>query len=377
MPRRLNRVWMAVGLAGLALGAIAVPGSATAAPAQSGTSAEACASQPPVASPVRDSAVGQQAAGAAGVRIPQDEAPHQDPDEWWYFSGHLWGRDAAGHLHCYGFEYVTFQYLGIAPAPVYFGNLSITDLTRGTFQYGVEEDSYPVPNSVDRFSLHTGGWTMSGGSGRDQLHANLPGYTVDLHLQTNESPVLEGQGGTIPFGPLGTSQYYSWTSLLTGGTITDHGVAVNVAGISWMDHQWGDFDFASGAGWDWFSIQLSNGQQYMLYFIRDENGRIVQTIGTRVDRGGRTTHLEPTTFSEKITGSWQSPTTGITYSSGWQLTLPGGHLVVTPDRQDQELNLQSTQGVAYWEGDVSLHGQIDGQPVTGVGYTEINPPDQP
>src|ERR1700689_959791 len=209
--------------------------------------------------PLRVSAGHAIASGAAGVRLPQDEAPHNAPDEWWYFSGHLQGVDAAGHVHSYGFEYVTFQYLGIAPEPVYFGNLSITDLTRGTFQYGVQEDSYPVPNSVDRFSLHTGDWTMSGGSGRDQLHANLPGYTVDLHLQTNESPVLEGQGGTIPFGPLGTSQYYSWTSLLTGGTITDHGVPVKVEGISWMDHQWGDFDFASGAGWDWFSIQLSNG----------------------------------------------------------------------------------------------------------------------
>jgi hypothetical protein len=42
-----------------------------------------------------------------------------------------------------------------------------------------------------------------------------------------------------------------------------------VSGQSWMDHQWGAFNFASGAGWDWFSIQLSNGQQYMLYFVRD------------------------------------------------------------------------------------------------------------
>jgi hypothetical protein len=28
---------------------------------------------------------------------------------------------------------------------------------------------------------------------------------------------------------------------------------------------------------------------------------------------------------------------------------------------------------AYWEGDVSIQGKIDGSPVHGVGYTEINP----
>jgi predicted secreted hydrolase len=144
-----------------------------------------------------------------------------------------------------------------------------------------------------------------------------------------------------------------------------------------MDHQWGAFNFASGGGWDWFSIQLSNGQQYMLYFIRNEAGEIVQTIGTRVEPGGRAMNLPPGAFNEQATGSWTSPTTGITYSSGWQLALPGGYLAVTPDRQNQELDLQQTQGVAYWEGDMSVRGQIDGRAVTGIGYTEINPTNQP
>jgi predicted secreted hydrolase len=313
----------------------------------------------------------------SGVRLPQDEAAHADPNEWWYFSGHLSGIDAAGHQHCYGYEFVIFQFLGIAPSPVYFGNLSVSDLSRGSFHYGVEEDSYPVPTTRDGFSLHTGAWTMVGGSGRDVLHADLPGYTLNLQLRTTERPVLEGDNGTIPFGPFGTSKYYSWTSLLTAGTIIDHGVTVEVSGQSWMDHQWGAFNFASGAGWDWFSIQLSDGQQYMLYLIRDETGKIVHTIATRVNSTGHSTQLDPSSFSEQATGSWLSPTTGITYSSGWRLTLPGGHLVITPDLVDQELDLRETQGVAYWEGDVSVRGRINGKLVTGVGYTEINPPSAP
>lgn len=357
VPFRRLRLWS---LGSAAAIVVALGAGLGVAPAGAATSAGALARQ-----------------AATGVHLPQDEAPHGDPDEWWYFSGHLSGVDAVGHVHSYGFEYVTFQFLGIAPEPVYFGDFSLTDLTRHSFQYGVQEDSYPVPATHDSFALHTGDWSMSGALGHDTLHADLPGYTLNLSLQTTELPVLHGDDGVIPFGPFGTSYYYSWTSLLSGGTIVDHGVPVKVTGISWMDHQWGSFDFASGGGWDWFSMQLSNGQQYMLYFIRNEAGQIVQTVGTRVGPGGQVAHLAPASFSEHATGSWVSPVTDITYGSGWQVTVPGGHLTVTPDLLDQELDLLDSQGVVYWEGDVSIQGQIDGHSVHGVGYTEINPPAQP
>jgi predicted secreted hydrolase len=370
--------WLSVcAAAALALlGAGFGPVGAASAQAAGSGAASACASSivpgPALAS---TAAVRTSTSQGSGVQLPQDEAPHLAPREWWYFTGHLWGVDPAGHSRCYGFEYTTFQFLDVAPVPVYFGNVAITDLNTGTFQYGVKQDSFPVPNTPNTFALHTGDWTMSGGSGRDTLHAALPAYTLDLQLQTTEPAVLHGGNGVIPFGPLGTSDYYSWTSLLTGGTIIDHGVTVKVAGLSWMDRQWGAFNFASGAGWDWFSIQLTNGRQYMLYFIRDNTGTIVQTLGTQVDLGGhKVTNLSPSGFSETATGSFTSPATGITYSSGWQLNVPGGTLTITPDQVNQELNLLAAQGVAYWEGDSAVHGVINGAPVAGVGYTEINPP---
>lgn len=272
---------------------------------------------------------------------------------------------------------MTFQFLGIAPAPVHVGNLGISDLTRRSFHYAARQDSYPVPDTDGSFALHTGGWAMRGRAGHDVLTAGLPGYRLNLTLQTTEPAVLHGSRGVIPFGPFGTSKYYSWTSLLTGGTVIDHGVPVKVLGTSWMDHQWGAFDFASGGGWDWFSLQLSNGQQYMLYFIRDRTGAIVTSNATRVGLGGRVTHPARPDFSVRALGSWASPVTGITYSSGWKLDVPRGRLTVTPVLKDQELDLRAVQGVAYWEGAVAVRGTLDGSAVTGVGYTEINPANQP
>ncbi len=146
------------------------------------------------------------------VSLPKDEAPHSDSVEWWYFSGHLSGKDANGHVHTYGYEYVIFQLLGFAPKPVYLGNLSVVDLTRKAFKFGGEEASYAVPKTPNRFTLHTGSWTMSGASGRDTLTAALPDYSLQLGLRTTEPAVLEGNKcGYISLASLGSSYYYSWT----------------------------------------------------------------------------------------------------------------------------------------------------------------------
>src|SRR5258708_35738601 len=307
------------------LGAGPGPASAATSVARGSALAGACTG-PITLSPQASSFASQgDTSQSTGVRLPQDEAPHQQPQEWWYFSGHLWGVDPSGHLHCCGFEYVTFQFVDLAPVPVYFGNFAVTDLTRGTFQYGAQQDSCPVPDTPRSFSLHTAGWTMSGGSGTDTLHADLPDYTLDLQLRTTEPAALHGDNGVIPFGPLGTSDYYSWTSLLASGTILDHGVPVKVTGLSWVDHQWGAFNFASGAGWDWFSVQLAGGRQYMLYFIRNSSATIVHTLGIQVTLG-QTTHLDPSAVSETTTGSWTSPPPRIPYAPRRRLTPPAGYL---------------------------------------------------
>jgi predicted secreted hydrolase len=310
------------------------------------------------------------------VSLPKDEAPHSASVEWWYFSGHLSGKDVKGHVHTYGYEYVIFQLLGIASKPVYLGNLSVTDLTRKAFKFAGEEASYPVPKTPNRFALHAGGWTMSGASGTDTLKAAAPDYSLQLGLRTTEPAVLEGNKcGSISLASLGSSYYYSWTSLATTGTIVDHGVTLKVTGKSWMDHQWGPMNLASGGGWDWFSTQLSNGQQYMLFFIKNSKGQIVETAGTRVAHGGKDiTYLTAASTREKVTGSWTSPATHIKYGSGWQITVPGGQLTLIPDLRDQEVDLVNTQGTVYWEGDVAIKGKIGSATVSGDGYTELLPP---
>lgn len=177
-------------------------------------------------------------------------------------------------------------------------------------------------------------------------------------------------------GPVGSSKYYSWTSLITTGTIVDHGVTMKVSGISWMDHQWGAMALLSGAGWDWFSVQLYNGEQFMVYLVRNSKGAVVDRFATEVSRSGKVTYIRDG-IHEHVLATWHSPASGVTYGSGWQLTLSGGHLDISPYLRDQELDLRgSPQHNAYWEGDVGVSGVLAGRAVAGVGYTEINPPGQ-
>jgi predicted secreted hydrolase len=71
-------------------------------------------------------------------------------------------------------------------------------------------------------------------------------------------------------------------------------------------------------------------------------------------------------------GSWTSPRSGRTYSSGWEVTVPGGQLRIAPKQLDQESN-PVFPDLDYWEGATTVTGTVNGAAVTGKGYTEITP----
>ncbi|CUU55121.1 Predicted secreted hydrolase [Parafrankia irregularis] len=317
----------------------------------------------------------------APVSLPIDEAAHPDTTmEWWYFTGHLQGTDVFGKKHEYGFEVTHIRLDALATEPVaaaYNGHLAISDITRGTFtqnmsMVGLQPDVVP---SGGGFNNTVGTTHMDGKNGVNHLFAgfsDLSYSSINLTLTQSTPTALHGDAGVIPYGPFGESAYYSQTNLKVKGTLWDHGVLVNVTGIAWQDHQWGDFAPGTG-GWDWFAIQLSNNTQYMLYFIKDENEQIVETVGTLVKADGSTVKLNPTQVSETPLGTWTSPHTGYTYDSKWTVTVPGGTLTITPKLLDQELSISGLSNGSYWEGASSVTGTINGQAVTGQSYVELTP----
>ena len=62
-----------------------------------------------------------------------------------------------------------------------------------------------------------------------------------------------------------------------------------VTGQSWMDKEFGSQQLEPHqAGWDWFSLQLNDGREAMLYVLRDTTGAVDFSRGT-IGIGGRAT----------------------------------------------------------------------------------------
>jgi predicted secreted hydrolase len=325
---------------------------------------------------------------AQTVTLPKDEAPHHDVAEWWYFVGHLQGVDPAGKIHTYGVHMVTFQVLPDPTQPaLYITNVAVTDDTRGVHDQDFMTTAAPVPAEVNGFSLTNNNWHMQGSSGTYSISAALSdqNYAFSLNMQSPIPAALHGVNGQIPFGPFGTSGYYSYTALATQGTVIDHGVSIPVIGISWQDHQFGNFNVANPIGWTWFAIQLATDSfpaapvkspvQYMLYFIQDGTGAIVQVVATQV-KNGVTTAIPPNQVSQKALTTYTSAATGLTYATSWLVTVPGGTFIVKSRVQAQEF-IGAPGFQSYYEGDSVVFGILDGEPVAGVAFAEDNPFNQP
>jgi predicted secreted hydrolase len=312
------------------------------------------------------------------VRFPQDEAPHHDLTEWWYYTGHMVAVDANGATREYGFELTFFQTLRGGLAPYYAAHFAISDITRGQFSYdqreGFEPASVlPAPGSTAGFSLNLDGWTAKGLDGHDHLNASMSNYAFDVSLTATKPAVLHGGNGIISYGNAGFSYYYSRTRIALRGTIQDHSAQLAVTGQAWMDHQWGNFVSLAGSGWDWYSIQLSDNAEFMLYVIRDAQKRPLATFGTYVPASGEAVEIASTAIASQPISTWTSPVTHGVYPSGWNVIVATQQatLRLTPLLLDQELVTAQSTGVAYWEGAVSVAGTLGGAPISGEGYVEL------
>ena len=314
------------------------------------------------------------------VRFPQDEAPHRDLTEWWYYTGHMNAVMPGGQTHHYGFELVFFQVLRADFPPVYAAHFAISDVTRGEFHYDQRRLAEPLavlPNgaSTSGMNISVGDWSIRGLNGLDHLAASMPNYMLRIDVWGVKPPTLHNGNGLITYGLGGFSYYYSRTRMELSGTLTDHGQPVRVTGEAWMDHQWGNFLTLAGGGWDWFSIQLNDNTEMMLYLIRDAAGRVISTYVGYIDAGGRDVLLPASALSVTVLDHWRSPATGANYPSGWKLQIadPRLHATLTllPELKNQELVVYQSTGNSYWEGAVSIQGQSGGHAVAGEGYVEL------
>jgi predicted secreted hydrolase len=335
------------------------------------------------------------------VVLPRDDGPHDRLTEWWYYTGHLHAADGAR----FGFEFVVFRAeRGTFPTS-WVSHLAVTDETGGRFVYsqrlemgpGVDRSPRGPDGQPTGFDLSLTGadpsrpetqgrppWTMFGSDGIDHLVAGLAddeaalagspgGLGLDLHLAATKPPALHDHDGWIDFGPAGGSYYYSRTAMTATGSLTIDGSPLDVEGIGWFDHQWGDFISVGGGGWDWFAVNLGDGSDLTLSLVREADGSYPLVYGTIVSPAGIVRHLDRDAFTVDVTDHWTSPATGATYPAGWTIRIPGDDLTIAlrPTVHAQELDTRATTGVIYWEGSQVVTATKGGRPVDGQAYVEL------
>jgi predicted secreted hydrolase len=196
---------------------------------------------------------------------------------------------------------------------------------------------------------------------------------LDLELRDLKGPILQGDQGYSQKGPEAgnASYYFSQTRLASQGTLQMGEQTFQVQGTSWMDHEFSTSALSDGqVGWDWFSIQLKDGSELMVFQMRNEDGSIDPfSSGTWIAQDGSTRHLEKGDFEIVVKDTWKSPTSGVVYPSRWTVRVPelDLELELRPVMADQELDLT----YQYWEGAVDITGRKAGEQVAGAGYVEL------
>jgi len=302
------------------------------------------------------------------VSVPADQAAHPGfQNEWWYVVGHL---RSGGHVFGYEVQVIAHSDIAGITAPLTPPEaiVAITDVTTGqyfsqAFVYDPSQGSF----STSALDASTPNATLSGPLNDMRLHAALPAGTINLTLDAT-GPVLYNNGnGLMPLMG-GSSFYYSLPSLATRGTITENGISYPVSGSSWLDHQWGNWDWSTLQKWTWMGIQLSNGDRLDLW---DEFTSGTETSFATVlhpDGTQQVVAVEP--LAPGTSGFVTSPSTGQRYGTQWTVDIPstGARLTVIASPKLQEVQAPVAGGI--FEGDSTVTGLDNGRPVTGQAYAE-------
>ena len=345
MSRPAGRKLRVATIAGVAAAAVAIviPQASSAA-----------AGHPAAATPPAASAAGF----PAFVHLPADQAAHPGAtEEWWYTIGHV-----SSHGHKYGYE-VQLTNGGLA-------ELAITDITAGT--YYTQQVAYKAGQfslSTTKLDVRLPDATLSGPMNAMRLTASLPQGRLDLQLSAR-GPAIYGNGtGLFPFLG-GSSYYYSLPRLQTSGTLTLGGKTSQVTGTSWLDRQWGSWNWTQLHRWTWMAIQLGHGESINLWDLFSTQGE--EHWATVLHRDGSESIVSVVPLAPRATDFATSPTTGQRYAGKWTVEIPSLEttltVTATPTLQEIQAKAPFTPGID--EAASTVTGVYQDRPVTGQAYVE-------
>ena len=327
----------------------------------------------------------QKAVEIRDFQFPEDFGSHPEfLTEWWYYTGNLLTPDERHFGYQLTFfrrsisgEHNELSQSNWATNQIYLAHFAITDtaneshyiadqISRGANELaGTKTDPY--------FSIWLNHWEIQQISDNlFSMKAKDDGIEINFVLEDQKGVILHGEAGLSQKGDgIGNASYYfSQTRLKTIGQLRINDDWFDVEGLSWMDHEFGTSTLGKNqVGWDWFSIQLDNNSELMLFQIRNNDGTISPfSSGTIINNTGETINIKMDEFSIEVLDIWKNEEQ-IQYPSRWKIVLEPYNieLEIIPVINDQEVKLF----FQYWEGAVTVQGIVNGQSVSGYGYVEL------
>ncbi len=332
--------------------------------------------------------------GPCNLEFPKDHGAHPGyRTEWWYYTGNL--RSQTGDL--YGFQ-LTFFRSQISPPgadktwpdppsawrtqQVYLAHAAVSDIAAKRHLQAelVSREALTMAGVLQRppeTVVYLNNWSARIGAEAQVLHVDTDEFSYELTLKPVKPPVLHGRAGYSLKGssPERASCYYSYTRPAVEGQLTIGGKTIAVRGQGWMDHEFSTAVLEPGLkGWDWFSLQLSDRTEIMLFLLRTDAGGISAVSGgTFVDPDGNSRAIGKDEFAVTILDTWKSHHSKAVYPSRWRLRVfpVSLDLTIFPNLADQEMLTSGSTGVTYWEGSVSIRGKRDANQIDGQGYVEL------
>lgn len=316
--------------------------------------------------------------------------------EWWYFTGRLVSEDDPERVFGYQF---TFFRVGLLPkrpqqpshwttGDLVMGHAALTDLASQSHVFSeILYRAIPMLGGFGSYPDRLIAWSRApaGTDGRWTLEWNgqafdfsmedgSQGIAFSLTTRPEKDLVFQGPNGFSRKGKdrMAASQYYSFTRLETTGSVTIGGQKTSVVGQSWMDKEFGSNQLSvNQVGWDWFSLQLDDGREVMLYLLRDSEGEVDFARGSMISKVGIVHYLEAGDWVVNPVSSWRSGATATEYPAGWTVEISEGELelVVVPELADQENRSRIVDDLFYWEGLVRVDDS-QGKRI-GHGYVEL------
>lgn len=346
----------------------------------------------PILAPVwREAAPGYQ------YSFPRDHGAHSDYRvEWWYYTGNLESKSGRR----FGYQ-LTFFRVGVTRGPankskwalqdLYIAHFAVSDIDRKSFksferinragigwagadmiEYKPDMQTSPPPS----IRVWNEDWIAQIDQTGHAIQASEESCTINLKLAYAKPEVIHGENGISQRGPspANASHYLSVSRAVSSGQLRIGDETFDVSGLSWIDHEFGtSFLDEQQTGWDWFSIQLEDGRDLMLFQIRRQDGTIDPcSSGTLIDSRGNPKHLKYSDFSLVPGSVWRSPKSGATYPVDWEIDLvsQGLRLNVVAAFTDQELRDNDITRITYWEGSIVVEDIAD-RKIRGRGYLEM------